>query len=59
MTQEIHKLVERFSYFIKLEYMSLESNISPKIRIDDAIKDIEQLRETLKVFSNFLKELEQ
>ena len=59
MTQEIHRLVERFSYFIKLEYMSLESNISPKIRIDDAIKDIEQLRETLKVFSNFLKELEQ
>lgn len=59
MTQEIHKLVERFSYFIKLEYMSLEANFSSKIRIDDAIKDIEQLRETLKVFSNFLKELKQ
>jgi hypothetical protein len=35
--------------------MSLEANISPKIRINDAIKDIEQLRETLKVFINFLK----
>jgi hypothetical protein len=56
MAQEIHEL-EQSLYHLKLEYMLLADNLSPKIRIDDAIKDIKQLRGTLKVFSNFLKEL--
>jgi hypothetical protein len=58
MAQEIHELKQSL-YHLKLEYMLLADNLSPKIRIDDAIKDIKQLRGTLKEVSDILKRLEQ